>query len=79
MPTIQWGSLFYEDATFSGADVFILCEVIEHINEERLPQMMQLITDNYAPKNMIITTPNAEYNSVYERVVPEYMNVCFPR
>ncbi|MGM9949123.1 MAG: methyltransferase domain-containing protein [Lysinibacillus sp.] len=65
-PTIQWGSLYYEDATFSGADVFILCEVIEHINEERLMQMMQLITDTYAPKNMIITTPNAEYNAVYE-------------
>ena len=65
-PTIQWGSLYYEDTTFSGADVFILCEVIEHINEERLVQMMSLITDTYAPKHIIITTPNAEYNAVYE-------------
>lgn len=65
-PTIQWGSLYYEDAAFKGADVFILCEVIEHINEERLAPIMQLITESYAPKSMIITTPNAEYNAVYE-------------
>lgn len=64
-PTIKWGSLYYEDETFSQADVFILCEVIEHINEERLPQIMKLITQNYTPKHLIITTPNAEYNAVY--------------
>lgn len=65
-PTIQWGSLYYEDTAFKGADVFILCEVIEHINEDRLEPFMKLITDSYAPKNIIITTPNAEYNKVYE-------------
>lgn len=64
-PNIQWGSLYYVDETFNGADVFILCEVIEHINEERLPQMMQLVTEMYAPKNIIVSTPNAEYNTVY--------------
>jgi len=66
LPTIKWGSLYYEDESFREADVFILCEVIEHINEERLPQIMKLITDTYMPKNIIITTPNAEYNHVYE-------------
>lgn len=65
-PTIQWGSLYYEDADLRDADVFILCEVIEHINEDRLMPIMTLITDNYTPKNIIITTPNAEYNTVYE-------------
>lgn len=65
-PIIKWGSLYYEDKEFTGADVFIICEVIEHIDEERLPQIMQLITQNYAPKHLIITTPNAEYNAVYE-------------
>ena len=66
IPTIQWGSLYYEEERFREADVFILCEVIEHINEERLPQIMELITNTYTPKNIIITTPNAEYNRVYE-------------
>lgn len=65
-PTIKWGSLYYADDEFSNADVFILCEVIEHINEDRLPQIMALITQNYAPKHIIITTPNAEYNAVYD-------------
>lgn len=65
-PDIQWGSLYYEDTAFKGADVFILCEVIEHINEDRLQPIMKLITDSYAPNNIIITTPNAEYNKVYE-------------
>lgn len=65
-PTVKWGSLYYEDADFKGADVFILCEVIEHINEERLPQIMALITETYKPKHIVITTPNAEYNRVYE-------------
>ena len=65
-PDIQWGSLYYEDTAFKGADVFILCEVIEHINEDRLQPIMKLITDSYTPKNIIITTPNAEYNKVYE-------------
>lgn len=66
LPTIMWGSLYYEDESFREADVFILCEVIEHMNEERLPQIMKLITDTYTPKSIIITTPNAEYNHVYE-------------
>jgi len=65
-PIIKWGSLYYEDKEFTEADVFILCEVIEHIDEERLPQIMHLITQNYTPKHLIITTPNAEYNTVYE-------------
>ena len=65
IPTIQWGSLYYEEERFREANVFILCEVIEHINEERLPQIMELITGTYAPKSIIITTPNAEYNQVY--------------
>lgn len=65
-PTIKWGSLYYEDEAFRDVDVLILCEVIEHINEDRLPPIMQLITQNYAPKHIIITTPNAEYNAVYE-------------
>ena len=65
-PTIEWGSLYYEDPRFAEADIFILCEVIEHINEERLASIMQLITKRYKPKHLIVTTPNAEYNAVYE-------------
>lgn len=64
-PQIQWGSLYYEDDTYNNADVIVLCEVIEHIDEERLAAVMTLITERYAPQHMLITTPNAEYNTVY--------------
>lgn len=66
MPERIWSSLFYYDERLSYKDVIILCEVIEHIDFERLPQMMDTIFSKYKPKTLIITTPNAEYNQLYE-------------
>ncbi|WP_332645525.1 methyltransferase domain-containing protein [Lysinibacillus sp. 54212] len=66
LPKIQWGSLFYWDESLRGKDVMILCEVIEHINEERLPKIMDMLLHDYEPNTLIITTPNAEFNKVYE-------------
>ncbi|WP_107840841.1 methyltransferase domain-containing protein [Metasolibacillus meyeri] len=65
IPQIQWGSLFYYDQTLANKDILILCEVIEHINEERLPKIIAMLLQQYAPKALIITTPNADYNKVY--------------
>ena len=65
-PTTIWGSLFYYDERLKNKDVIILCEVIEHIDEERLKKAMRLILDDYKPQALIITTPNQEYNEVYE-------------
>ena len=65
-PTTMWGSLFYYDERLENKDVIILCEVIEHIDEERLGKAMHLIVDNYKPQALIITTPNQEYNAVYD-------------
>ncbi|MGE6258150.1 3' terminal RNA ribose 2'-O-methyltransferase Hen1 [Heyndrickxia sporothermodurans] len=66
VPTTLWGSLFYYDERFKNKDILILCEVIEHIDEARLPKIMDLIFHEYQPKMIIITTPNKEYNKVYE-------------
>ncbi|MBK3495944.1 3' terminal RNA ribose 2'-O-methyltransferase Hen1 [Viridibacillus sp. YIM B01967] len=66
MPTNHFGSLFYKDERLKGKDVIILCEVIEHIDPERLPRAMSVIFNDYQPKTVIITTPNREYNSVYD-------------
>ncbi|MFJ5771747.1 3' terminal RNA ribose 2'-O-methyltransferase Hen1 [Psychrobacillus sp. NPDC093180] len=66
MPTMIWGSLFYFDERLKNKDVIILCEVIEHIDEERLPKIMELILAHYQPSALIVTTPNKEYNHVYE-------------
>ncbi|MFJ7935894.1 methyltransferase domain-containing protein [Sporosarcina sp. NPDC096371] len=65
-PTPMWGSLFYYDERLVDKDVLILCEVIEHIDEERLPKVMKLLLDDYKPRVLIITTPNREYNAVYD-------------
>lgn len=65
-PTLVWGSLFYYDEQLCGKDVMILSEVIEHIDESRLPRVMDTILGSYKPQVLLITTPNAEYNPVYQ-------------
>lgn len=64
-PISMFGSLFYVDDRLRGADVLILCEVIEHIDEDRIPKMMATLLDTYRPKALFVTTPNREYNEVY--------------
>ena len=66
MPKQILGSLFYYDERLKNKDIIILCEVIEHIDEYRLPKIMQTILPEYRPKLLLITTPNQEYNKVYQ-------------
>lgn len=66
VPEPVTGSLFYFDESLRGKDVMILCEVIEHIDEYRLARVMENIFAEYAPKTLIVTTPNKDYNAVYE-------------
>lgn len=70
-PIPVWGSLFYYDERLRCKDVMILCEVIEHIDEYRLPGTMECLFKEYQPKTLIVTTPNAEYNAFYQ--MPEKM------
>jgi 3' terminal RNA ribose 2'-O-methyltransferase Hen1 len=60
------GSLFYFDSRLQNKDVIVLCEVIEHIEEDRLPKIFDTILNDYCPKTLIVTTPNQEYNVLYE-------------
>ncbi|TWT09312.1 3' terminal RNA ribose 2'-O-methyltransferase Hen1 [Planomicrobium sp. CPCC 101079] len=66
MPEAIWGSLFYMDERLRDKDAIVLCEVIEHIDEQRLPKAMDTILSVYQPGALIITTPNREYNEVYD-------------
>ncbi|MEK5024064.1 3' terminal RNA ribose 2'-O-methyltransferase Hen1 [Paenibacillus sp. FSL M7-1046] len=66
VPKPVTGSLFYFDESLRNKDVMILCEVIEHIDEHRLARVMETVFAEYGPKTLIITTPNKEYNEVYE-------------
>jgi 3' terminal RNA ribose 2'-O-methyltransferase Hen1 len=65
-PNPVWSSLFYYDDQLCNKDVMILNEVIEHIDESRLPRVMDTIFGSYKPKVLLISTPNVEYNSVYQ-------------
>ncbi|WP_419887071.1 3' terminal RNA ribose 2'-O-methyltransferase Hen1 [Neobacillus niacini] len=60
------GSLFYFDSRLQNKDIIILCEVIEHIDENRLPNIVDTILGEYRPKTLIVTTPNQEYNVLYD-------------
>lgn len=66
IPELLWGSLFYYDERLKDKDVIILCEVIEHIDESRLPKAMDTLLHDYQPGALIITTPNREYNELYD-------------
>lgn len=65
-PTTTAGSLFYFDERLQNKDILILCEVIEHIDEARLGEIFKMIFHDYRPQVLIVTTPNQEYNVVYE-------------
>lgn len=65
-PTPVLGSLFYYDERLNNKDVMILCEVIEHIDEHRLAKIFESIFNNNRPLVLIVTTPNREYNVVYD-------------
>ncbi|MFC4100784.1 3' terminal RNA ribose 2'-O-methyltransferase Hen1 [Paenibacillus xanthanilyticus] len=66
VPKTVTGSLFYYDESLRGKDVIVLCEVIEHIEAHRVERAIATILNEYAPHALIVTTPNREYNQVYE-------------
>jgi len=59
------GSICYRDKRFRGYDAAVIMEVIEHLDESRLPSFCSVIFGDVAPKTVIITTPNIEYNVNY--------------
>ncbi len=60
------GSLMYRDERLFGLDAAALVEVIEHMEEEKLPLLERIVFREIHPKTIIITTPNSEYNVLYE-------------
>lgn len=47
-------------------DFFICSEVIEHFERENRQRLMQIITQELNPAQLVITTPNIEYNQFFE-------------
>lgn len=61
-------SLMYKDKRFMGFDAVAVVEVIEHVELNRLSAFEQILFDVARPKFVIITTPNQEYNVVWEQL-----------
>jgi 3' terminal RNA ribose 2'-O-methyltransferase Hen1 len=60
------GSLMYRDQRLAGFDAAVLCEVIEHMDEGRLAAMERVVFEFAKPGVVIVTTPNSEYNVMWE-------------
>ena len=58
-------SLTYRDDRLAGLDAAVLMEVIEHVDPWRLPALEQAVFGHAAPRTVIVTTPNVEYNARY--------------
>ncbi|WP_246741016.1 3' terminal RNA ribose 2'-O-methyltransferase Hen1 [Mesorhizobium sp. NZP2298] len=68
--TLLHGSLTYRDSRWAEADVAVLVEVIEHLDEDRLPLIERVVFGETAPKFVIVTTPNADYNALFPNLAP---------
>ena len=66
--TLMQASLTYRDKRFEGYDCACVVEVIEHIEPMRIPAFERAVFEFAAPKTVILTTPNIEYNANYENL-----------
>lgn len=63
---LQLGSLTYANRRWQGFDAATLVEVIEHIDPPRLSALEQSLFGFARPRMIIVTTPNIEYNAMFE-------------
>ncbi|WP_345675333.1 3' terminal RNA ribose 2'-O-methyltransferase Hen1 [Yinghuangia aomiensis] len=62
---LMQGALTYTDARLAGFDAAVLSEVIEHVDEPRLPALEFVVFGDARPGAVVVTTPNVEYNVRY--------------
>ncbi len=62
-------ALTYEDDRFAGFDAAVLMEVVEHVDPARLEALERVVFGAARPTAVVVTTPNSEYNVLYEGLV----------
>ena len=67
------GSVVYRDDRFLNFDAALMIEVIEHLDPSRLNAMEQNILGYARPRRLIVTTPNREYNVLWESLPADTM------
>jgi 3' terminal RNA ribose 2'-O-methyltransferase Hen1 len=60
------GSLTYRDRRLDGFDAAAVVEVIEHLDPPRLGAFERALFGGARPGIVIVTTPNAEYNALFD-------------
>lgn len=60
------GSLIYRDERLAGFDAAAVVEVIEHLDPPRLAAFERVLFECARPRQIVITTPNREYNVKWE-------------
>jgi SAM-dependent methyltransferase len=60
------GSLAYRDARLAGFDAAALVEVVEHLDPPQLASLEGAVWEVARPGTVVVTTPNVEYNSLFE-------------
>ena len=65
------GSVTYKDERITGYDAIVMVEVIEHLDEERLPAMEKVVFGYAQPPMVVLSTPNADYNVLFPRLDAE--------
>ena len=67
---LMHASLLYRDKRFSGFDAAAVVEVVEHLDPPRLAAFEAVLFGAAMPRTVVLTTPNREYNAVWE-TLPE--------
>lgn len=60
------GSLTYRDERLHGFEAAACVEVIEHLDPPRLAAFERVLFEFAQPETVVVTTPNREYNSMWE-------------
>ena len=63
--TLFQSSLTYADERLKDLDAAILMEVIEHVDPGRLGALERSVLGHAAPRTVVVTTPNVEYNALF--------------
>jgi SAM-dependent methyltransferase len=66
-------ALTYRDQRLAGFDALVLMEVIEHVDLQRLPALERTVFTDAAPAQVVVTTPNSEFNIRFEFLDPGAM------
>jgi len=67
------GALTYRDKRLEGFDAAAIVELIEHLDENRLKSFERVVFECAQPKTVVLTTPNAEYNVLFEKMEADTM------